>query len=158
MARLKKTVDHKELEEKYLRALADYQNLEKRVGREKETFVKFANAVLILKMLPVLDNLERAAEHLKDQGTELVMRQFKEALSSEGVTEIEAEGQPFNPELHEAVEKIAGEEGKVLAVVERGYKLGEKVIRPAKVRVGFDASANSASSHSSEVGGKNVKG
>lgn len=136
MVKTKKTSENKELEEKYLRALADYQNLEKRVEREKENFVKFANAILILKMLPVLDNLERANEHLKDQGAELVIKQFKDALSSEGVTEIEAVGQDFNPEHHEAVEKVAGEEGKVVSVIEPGYKLGEKVIRPAKVTIG----------------------
>lgn len=136
MTKSKKAAETNELEEKYLRALADYQNLEKRVEREKETFVKFANAVLILKMLPVLDNLERASEHLKDQGIELVIKQFKEALSSEGVTEIEAAGQAFDPQLHEAVEKVSGEEDKVMEVVEKGYKLGEKVIRPAKVKVG----------------------
>lgn len=136
MVKEKKSLEHKELEENYLRALADYQNLSKRVEREKETFVKFANAVLILKMLPVLDNLERASEHLKDQGIELVLKQFKESLSSEGVTEITAHGQEFNPELHEAVEKVKGEEGRVVEVLEKGYKLGEKVIRPAKVKVG----------------------
>jgi molecular chaperone GrpE len=135
MAKAKKLEEKKE-DSKYLRALADYQNLEKRVEREKENFVRFANAVLILKMLPILDNLERANEHLKDQGIELVIKQFKDALSSEGVTEIEAVGAAFNPELHEAIEKISGEEGKVLSVVEKGYRLGEKVIRPAKVRVG----------------------
>jgi len=137
MAKEKKTAPQNEdLEEKYLRALADYQNLEKRVAREKESFVKFSNAILILKMLPVLDNLERANEHLKDQGIELVIKQFKDALSSEGVTEIEAEGQQFNPEHHEAVEKVQGEEGKVVKVTERGYKMGDKVIRPAKVTIG----------------------
>src|SRR5581483_1809746 len=137
MAKEKKTAPQNEdLEEKYLRALADYQNLEKRVAREKESFVKFSNAILILKMLPVLDNLERANEHLKDQGIELVIKQFKDALSSEGVTEIEAEGQQFNPEHHEAVEKVQGEEGKVVKVTERGYKMGDKVIRQAKVTIG----------------------
>ncbi len=154
MDKEKKTTENNELETKYLRALADYQNLEKRVEREKDNFVKFANAILILKMLPILDNLERAQETLKDQGIELVIKQFKEALSSEGVTEVEAEGKEFNPEHHEAVEKVEGEEGKVVNVIERGYKLGEKVIRPAKVTIGSGASADPASSQSSEVGSK----
>lgn len=136
MTKDKKTTEHKELEEKYLRAMADYQNLEKRVEREKDNFVKFANAVLILKMLPILDNLQRAGEHLKDQGIDLVIKQFKEALSSQGVTEINSRGTTFDPELHEAVDKVVGEEDKVIDIVESGYKMGEKVIRPAKVTVG----------------------
>jgi molecular chaperone GrpE len=140
MGKVKKTEDketkHQELEEKYLRALADYQNLVKRVEREKELFVKFANSVLILKMIPVLDNLERAEKHLKDQGLELVIKQFKEALAGEGVSEIEAEGRVFNPEHHEAIATGKGEEGRVTEVLEKGYKLGDKVIRPAKVKVG----------------------
>ncbi|HET7713325.1 MAG TPA: nucleotide exchange factor GrpE [Patescibacteria group bacterium] len=132
----KKNNQSGELEEKYLRALADYQNLEKRVEREKDNFVKFANTVLILKMLPILDNLERAGAHLKDQGIDLVIKQFKEALSSEGVTEIRPAGSDFDPELHEAVEKVSGEEDKVIDIVQSGYKMGDKVIRPAKVTVG----------------------
>ncbi len=158
MVKDKKTVDnkHHELEAKYIRVLADYQNLEKRVAREKDIFVKFANVVLVLKMLPVLDNLQRASEHLKDQGIELVVKQFQDALSSEGVTEIGTVGDAFNPEHHEAIEKVAGEEGKVMQVLEKGYKLGDKVIRPAKVKIGSGASADPASSHSSEVGGKNI--
>jgi molecular chaperone GrpE len=129
-------LEHQDLQEKYIRALADYQNLEKRVERERETFVKFANTILILKMLPVLDNLERAGEHHKDQGIDLVIKQFREALQGEGVTEIEAKGVKFNPEVHEAVEQVPGEEGKVMEVLEKGYQLGEKVIRPTKVKIG----------------------
>lgn len=136
MTKDKKTTEHKELEEKYLRAMADYQNLEKRVEREKDNFIKFANAIIILKFLPVLDNLQRAAAHLKDPGIDLVVKQFKEALSSEGVTEISTSGAPFDPKLHEAVEKVVGDDDKVIDILETGYKMGEKVIRPAKVTVG----------------------
>ena len=136
MTKKEKTAQSNDLETKYLRALADYQNLEKRVEREKDLFVKFANSILILKMLPILDNLERAQEHLKDQGIELVVKQFNDALISEGVTSISDAGGEFNPELHEAVTHGTGEEGKVTEVLEKGYKLGEKVIRPAKVKVG----------------------
>lgn len=132
----KPTHDQRDLEAKYLRAMADYQNLEKRVEREKDNFIKFANALIILKFLPVLDNLERAGAHLKDQGIDLVIKQFKEALSSEGVTEINSAGTSFDPELHEAIEKVDGEEDKVISIVQSGYKMGDKVIRPAKVTVG----------------------
>lgn len=136
MTKDKKTTEHKELEEKYLRAMADYQNLEKRVDREKDNFIKFANSILILKMLPILDNLQRAGSHLKDEGVDLVIKQFKEALNSEGVTEINSSGTAFDPVLHEAVEKVSGEDDQVIDIVESGYKMGEKVIRPAKVTVG----------------------
>ena len=128
--------EHQVWEDKYIRALADYQNLEKRVEREKDGFVKFANVVLVLKMLPVLDNLERASKHLGDPGIELVIKQFKEALALEGVSEIPAEGAEFDPEHHEAIEKIAGAEGQIMEVLEKGYRLGDKVIRPAKVKIG----------------------
>jgi len=125
-----------ELQEKFLRAVADYQNLEKRVEREKDNFVKFANSILILKLLPILDNLERAQNHLKDPGLDLVVKQFQEAVQSEGVSEIKAQGTEFNPEHHEAISESDGERGKVIEVVEKGYRLGDKIIRPAKVKVG----------------------
>jgi len=125
-----------ELQEKYLRAVADYQNLEKRVEREKDNFVKFANSILILKLLPILDNLERAQHHLKDPGLDLVVKQFQEAVHSEGVSEITAQGTEFNPEHHEAISESDGEKGKVVEVVEKGYRFGDKIIRPAKVKVG----------------------
>ena len=68
-----------EFETKYLRALADYQNLEKRIERDKELLVKLASSVLVIKLLPVLDNLERAQDHLQDSGLDHVIRQFKDA-------------------------------------------------------------------------------
>ena len=132
----KEVSSDQDLETKYLRALADYQNLEKRVEREKELFVKFANSLIILKMLPILDNLERANVHLHDQGLELVIKQFQDALSAEGVAAINAVGSQFDPELHEAVTTSSGDEGVILEVLEKGYKLGDKVIRPAKVKIG----------------------
>jgi molecular chaperone GrpE len=122
-------------EEKYLRALADYQNLERRIEREKELLVKLASSVLLIKLLPVLDNLERAQSHLKDSGLEHVVRQFKDALATEGVSEIKAEGE-FNPELHEAITDSEGDEGKIVEILEKGYKIGDRVLRPAKVKVG----------------------
>lgn len=124
-----------EFETKYLRALADYQNLEKRIERDKELLIKLASSVLVIKLLPVLDNLERAQAHLQDSGLDHVIRQFKDALATEGVSEIGAE-EDFNPEHHEAIAQGEGEEGKVLEVLEKGYKMGDRVLRPAKVKVG----------------------
>lgn len=124
-----------EFEEKYLRALADYQNLERRIEREKDLLVKIASSVLVIKLLPVLDNLERAQVHLKDAGLEHVIRQFKDALATEGVSEVETNGD-FDPTLHEAITHGDGPEGKILEVLEKGYKLGDRILRPAKVKIG----------------------
>ena len=97
---------------------------------------KLSAMLLVEKLLPVLDNLENAQSHLKDQGLEMVIRQFKEILNQEGVEEIEAIGQQFDPNQHEAVEIAEGpDEGRIARVVAKGYKIEDKVIRPAKVVV-----------------------
>jgi len=131
---LKKKIE--ELENKWKRALADYDNLRKRVKKEKEGFVKFSNASLIDKLLPALDSLEKCTEHLKDKGLELSLEQFKKVLESEGLKEIEAEGEKFDPELMDAVEMVRGDKNKVIEVVLKGYMLNNKILRPAKVKVG----------------------
>jgi molecular chaperone GrpE len=131
---LKKQVD--ELTEKWKRALADYQNLEKRVESEKKEFVKFSNASLIDKLLGVLDDFERAQKHLKDKGLEIAINQFKSVLQIEGVEEIKTKGKEFEPMLMDCIEVVRGEENKVVEVLEKGYLLNQKVLRPAKVKVG----------------------
>jgi len=125
-----------DLEEKWKRALADYANLEKRIEKEKKNLAKFANAGLIDKLLPVLDNLERCSRHLKDKGLQLVLNQFKQILASEGVEEIKAEGKKFDPLTMDAVAIEKGPKDRVLAVVTKGYFLKGRVLRPAKVKVG----------------------
>lgn len=135
----KKSVSEKkiiELEDKWKRALADYANLEKRIVKEKESFVRFSNAQLWGKLLPIIDDLELGEKHLKDQGLSLTLNKLKEVLKHEGVLEIEVQDKDFNPELMEAVEMVAGPENKVMEVLNKGYLLGEKVLRPAKVKVG----------------------
>lgn len=127
---------HQELEEQLKRALADYQNLERRVAEEKRLLSELYSAIIIEKFLPILDNLENAQKHLNDQGLAMVISQFNDVLSSEGVEEIKAEGQNFDPRIHEAVEIIESEEdGKVAKVISKGYKINDKVIRPVKVAV-----------------------
>lgn len=133
---VKKRSKLKVLEEKWKRALADYQNLEKRVEKEKEEFAKFANARLIDKLLNVQDSLERAVEHLKDKGLKLILDQFKSALESEGLSEIKAMGEKFNPETMDAVKMGEGPKNKVVEVILKGYALNNRVLRPAKVKVG----------------------
>lgn len=125
-----------ETEDKWKRALADYHNLEKRIANEKESFVRFSNAQLWQKILPVVDDLEAAEKHLKDQGLTLTLNKLKEVLKSEEVLEIKAIGEDFNPHLMEAMEMVEGPKDKVIEVLNKGYLLGEKVLRPAKVKVG----------------------
>lgn len=126
----------KGLTEKWKRALADYQNLEKRVNFEKEDFVRFANAQLILKILPALDSLEKAEKHLKEEGLSLAIRQLRQVLQDEGLEEIEVLGREFDPEEMECVAVGEGEIGLVLAEERKGYKLKGKVLRCAQVKVG----------------------
>ena len=126
----------KDLENKWKRALADYANLEKRIDKEKEIFVKFSNAQLLQNLLPVLDDFERAEKHLKDQGLALAVNKLKEVLKNEGVEEIKTQGEEFNPHLMEAIEMVNGPKNRVVEVVNKGYLLNNKVLRVAKVKVG----------------------
>ena len=137
--KVKKTdnlVEHHELEDRLKRALADYQNLEKRVEEERKLLSKLSASLLIEKLLPVLDNLEKAQVHLKDEGLEIVLKQFNDILTGEGVEEIAAEGAQFNPNFHEAVESQQGEhDNVVIKVLTKGYKIEDTILRPAKVIV-----------------------
>src|SRR5437870_3597742 len=131
-----KSNKHEELENQLKRTMADYQNLERRIEEERKLLGQLSSALVIEKFLPVLDNLEAAQRHLKDEGLELVIKQFKEVLSSEGVEEIQAESSQFDPKLHEALEAKEGEkDNQVIKVVSRGYQINGNVLRPAKVIV-----------------------
>jgi molecular chaperone GrpE len=126
------------------RAEADFVNYKRRVEQERGEARRIANAALIINILPVLDDLERALASLNIQlagltwfdGIRLIYRKLQLVLENAGVTQIEAEGQPFDPRFHEAVMYGEGEEGKVVAEVQRGYKLDDRVLRPAMVIVG----------------------
>ncbi|MDE3094696.1 MAG: nucleotide exchange factor GrpE [Chloroflexota bacterium] len=126
------------------RAAADYQNFKRRVEEERSEAARFANAALIINMLPLLDDLDRALgnvdAHLAGltwvDGIRLIHRKFQALVEMAGVEEIEADGQTFDPAQHEAVSQAPGEDGKVVAVVQKGYRLGDRVIRPAMVVVG----------------------
>lgn len=132
----KRDAKHKELEDQLKRALADYQNLERRVEEERRLLGQLSSAILIEKFLPVLDNLESAQSHLNDQGLDLVIKQFKDILTSEGVEEIQTDGQTFDPNLHEATDVTEGpNEGKIVKIIRKGYKIDNKVLRPAQVVV-----------------------
>jgi len=125
-----------DLENKCKRAVADYLNLEKRLEKEKELFIKLANAQLLDKILPILDDLETCQKHLKDKGLELVLSKFRQLLASEGVEEIKAADQEFDPKMMDATEIARGPKNKVAEVISKGYKIEDRVLRPAKVRVG----------------------
>jgi len=131
---LKKQLD--EANQKSLRTLADYQNLVRRVEKEKQDWIKFANEGLLERILDISDNLDRAAEFIKDQGLAMVRSQMVQLLTDHGVVELEAIGRNFDPASMECVDKTKGDKNKVLEVRQKGYKLHEKVIRPAKVVVG----------------------
>lgn len=125
-----------ELENQLKRALADYQNLEKRISEEKSNWILSANKDLILRLLPGLDSLLLALKHTNDEGIRLSVKHFLDILESEGVWKIETEKAEFDPNLMEAVGTAPGEEGKVLEEVRPGYTLNNQVIRPAQVIVG----------------------
>lgn len=129
------------------RVQADFRNYKRRVEQERERQAKYAHSKLILKLLPVLDDLDRAMDSVKAelaglnwvQGIGLIRRKLYSVLESEGLTRIEALGQDFDPRFHEAVvHEEAGEDdgGKVLSVLQPGYMLRDRVIRPAMVKVG----------------------
>ncbi len=121
------------------RALADYDNLRKRVEREKEDFEKYANVKLAIRLLPVLDVLRQAQKHIGDPGIAITITQFEDALKGEGIEEIEVvAGDDFNPQFQEAVEVVAEGKGKgkVKEVVLTGWRFtGGPVIRHARVKV-----------------------
>ncbi|MEF3272970.1 MAG: nucleotide exchange factor GrpE [Chloroflexus sp.] len=135
-----------EYKDQWMRAVADYRNFKRRTETERAELIRNAGAAIILKLLPVLDDFERAmasvppeiAETAWWQGTQLIAQKLRTILESEGVKPIEALGQDFDPNLHEAViyEEAEGQDGKVIAELQRGYMLHDRVIRPSMVKVG----------------------
>ncbi|MBI3385139.1 nucleotide exchange factor GrpE [Candidatus Gottesmanbacteria bacterium] len=119
------------------RALADYQNLEKRIAQNREELTKYSTQKLIKELLSVLDTLEKADEHLKDQGLDLAVGNFQTILKANGVKKIEVMGKKFDPEMMECTEVIPSDkDDTALEEVRRGYMLWDKVLRPVQVKVG----------------------
>jgi molecular chaperone GrpE len=129
--------------EGWQRAQADFQNYRKRVERDNELMYASMKGDIIKKVLPVLDDLERAlqnrpADDAWANGIELIARKLQSLLDAEGIKRIEAQGAVFDPKFHEAISHEPHEDfesGQVIEVVQNGYMLGERVIRPALVRV-----------------------
>jgi molecular chaperone GrpE len=126
------------------RAQADFINYKRRAEQEKEETRKFANTVLMLNLLSILDDLERALAATPDdlaelswvEGIRLIGRKLRANLEAQGLSQIEALGELFDPNFHEAVRQDKGKDGIVVEEVQKGYKLHERVIRPTKVVVG----------------------
>lgn len=136
MAKKSKQEELEDIKNQLKRALADYSNLQKRFGEEKKYIVAYANATLLLKLVGVLDFLEEAGKHLENEGLDLSIKKFKEALEFEAIREIGSEGKKFDPNFHEAIDVVEGkEDGKIVEVLQKGYTLNDKVLRPAKVKV-----------------------
>jgi molecular chaperone GrpE len=135
--------DFDNLQNQLKRAVADYQNLEKRVADGRAELTNWANTELLKKLVTVLDYYEKALEGASEEdkksgwfrGVELATQQLRSVLSSEGLEQVGADG-PFDPTLHEAVDAKEGEENMILEIVEKGYNLNGKILRPAKVVVG----------------------
>ncbi len=137
-----------ELNDKYLRLSAEYDNYRKRTLKERMELIKSAAEDTLINFLPITDNLDRAkksVDNAKDieavkTGIDLIYKNIYDFLTERGVKEIEAVGEPFNTDLHEALTKIPAPEenmkGKVIDVIEKGYMLKDKVLRYAKVVVG----------------------
>lgn len=126
------------------RTAADFANYKRRVEQEKEELSRLAGAALIINLLPMVDDLDRALQNVDANlagltwvdGIRLIYRKFQALLDMQGVEEIQADGQRFDPTVHEAVMFGEGDDGQVLSVVQKGYKLGGRVLRPAMVVVG----------------------
>lgn len=146
--KLKEEADKaKEYWDRLLRLQADFDNTRKRIEREKQDFAKFANEAIILELLNVLDDLERAVSLAESKhedlqaflkGVEMILAHLYEMLKQYGLRPIEAEGKPFDPHLHEALMQVENKdvpEHTVVEELQKGYLLNDRVIRTAKVKV-----------------------
>ncbi len=139
--------ENEELKNRLLRLQADFDNYRKRAKAEKEEHIEYANQELIKKLLPVLDNMDRACsssegseEGIRD-GLEKIAKQLKEVLEKEGLATIECEGEPFDPNCHEAVmceEDSEHPSNTVVQELQKGYMMKDKVLRPSMVKVAVD--------------------
>ena len=148
--------------ERLLRLQADFENLRKRIEREQAEFRTVATIRLVTELLPVLDNFDRAiaSERLEGEneafraGVELIHRQLAEALKREGLRQVDALGQPFDPAIHEAVATAPATgipENTVIDEIQRGYFLRERLLRPALVRVSVGGDGGAGDAVSREV-------
>ncbi len=130
--------------ERYMRLMAEFQNYKKRAAKEKTDTLQYANEKIVAELLPVIDNFERALATETDdlegyaKGMQLIFEQFRKALENAGLEEIKAEDEVFDPNVHNAVmaENVEDkEDGVITKVLQKGYKLRDKVVRPSMVAV-----------------------
>jgi molecular chaperone GrpE len=134
-----------EMNNKYLRLYAEFENYKKRVNRDKEEIIKYGNENLLYDLLPFIDHLDLALKHASNdvssglvQGVEITLKELRKTLEKFGLTEIEAEGKPFDPMVHHAMSQVEREDIDENIVVEdfrKGYMLKDKVLRPSLVAV-----------------------
>ncbi|MAF50580.1 MAG: nucleotide exchange factor GrpE [Nanoarchaeota archaeon] len=117
------------------RIQADFVNFKARVEKEKEAYSNYKIEGFVVNLLDVIDNMELALKVVDDEGVKLVHKQFLDVLEKNGVKKI-SENDEFDPEKHEAVEKIEGKENKIMEIVQNGFTFNDKIIRASKVKVG----------------------
>ncbi|MDO8487910.1 MAG: nucleotide exchange factor GrpE [bacterium] len=125
------------LDQNWKRALADYQNVVKRIETEKQEIIRLASLNVVNRLVPTLDVLEMAASHTHDAGITMAVKQFNQVLAEEGLVEITPQaGEKFDPTLHECIDTLTGGEANTVAeMVLKGYKINGFTLRPAKVKV-----------------------
>jgi molecular chaperone GrpE len=141
-------IKYNELNDKYLRLVAEYDNYRKRTLKERMELMKNAGEDILVNFLPILDNIERARRSVDEakeieavkEGINLIHKNIFDFLSQKGIKEIDAKGEVFDTDLHEAITKIPAQDetmkGKVIDVIEKGYKMKDKILRYSKVVVG----------------------
>ncbi|MGA8566518.1 MAG: nucleotide exchange factor GrpE [Candidatus Binataceae bacterium] len=153
-----------ELKDKYLRALADTDNIRKRMRQQNEDSIRLQRESLLRDLLPIADNLERAVEAARGggngkpivEGVEMVLRSLLDFLRTNGVSPRESVGRPFDPRFHEAVDHVESGEhppNTVVSEFHRGYQVGERVLRPARVAVAKAPSSGAPPRKNGEDGG-----
>jgi molecular chaperone GrpE len=148
--------------DRFLRQVAELENFKKRMAREREEAIRFANEALIKELLPVVDNLERAVAHAVGggdgkplvEGVEMVLRGFLDVLGKYGVSPLEAVGQTFDPSRHEAMAQVESDSqapNTIVAEHQRGYLLHQRLLRPALVTVSKSSKSNEKKNEDDEV-------
>jgi molecular chaperone GrpE len=148
--------------DRFIRQTAEIENFKKRALRDKEDAIRYANETLVKELLPIVDNLERAVAHAKDggdgaslvEGVEMILRGLFDALGRYGVSQISAVGQPFDPQLHEAMAQVETDSDAPNTVLEehqKGYLLKDRLLRPALVTVAKGSKSNEKKNHNGPV-------
>ncbi len=155
-----------EMNNKYLRLYAEFENYKKRVNRDKEEIIKYGNENLLYDLLPFIDHLDLALKHASNdvssglvQGVEITLKELRKTLEKFGLTEIEAEGKPFDPMVHHAMSQVEREDMEENVVVEdfrKGYMLKDKVLRPSLVAVSAKPKASEKEGTEEEINTTNI--